>query len=933
MKIRIFLWSLVLLALLISGAFILYWQRIPERLDVFSEEEIADAVKKLGGVAEPPTQTVVRLLDLKLPVRLAIGNLGLADDNQNRRLGDLVLANLSGARGLNLVERQAMDQMLREMKMNLSGLVRAKDAMRVGRLLKADWFLLGTEAKINGSDSIVIRVVDARTGTLCEAGVFSGNEPSIETAKKIAEFVRQCRQDAAIAKPRAYLALGTFDDLSLNNRQSAFPTQLRSYLTTSYQGGNVTFLEREFVNTLLEEMRLDLVGLTEEGITNVPSPMQSAFWLVDGYYQSYETTNYQVELVLNVTRMFGRTSQTTFRGLPDETLFQRIKSQIDTSMEQIPLGTKLSSLNEVRVQIVAGERLAGLTRDTKVRSPELYQNLDEQETARRRRNVQEGIRAFETVLLLDPENREAKMCLAACLRNQVIGRAEQARDLYREILESPVQDKWTRQAQDALSFSFEWESDEEVARWFERVAQQTSNPFAVEFYRKKALNPKKPGETLYIKLAVEDVLQSEQTTPAPPYAGIPPYTAKAEREEKYVAKPEDEKKVAQAFALLDEKQWQQALEIFETFSNMPVLMSTTGPWGHGWLPVLPSKEVAYCRAKLGLPEIRNPMEFDMGKPIFCLCTPSTFTTDIDGVWIGINGQLMHLDFDLKTNLVVDLPMDSSTPVTSLCLTSSNIWIGTGGDGLIEFDKTSRECRHLTVKDGLLMEVISCLYLSGDSLWIGFGGSADPGRGTYVNSGRGGLGYLSLSTRRFTSFTPPLAREMMEILDKPPQDSIRTLVAKSDEEAWFFPVRSGILRHFLREEVIWDAVPQMGGGSCLAVDAEHVYSGQYLGFFRGGTRPGPLGLNIISLRDRQWRRFTAVDGLPSELLCALTLDGKYLWVGGMGYIALLDPKEDQVLKLTYIHSRDVNKIQVGGGYIWAQFDWHLYRAPLADIYPK
>ena len=52
------------------------------------------------------------------------------------------------------------------------------------------------------------------------------------------------------------------------------------------------------------------------------------------------------------------------------------------------------------------------------------------------------------------------------------------------------------------------------------------------------------------------------------------------------------------------------------------------------------------------------------------------------------------------------------------------------------------------------------------------------------------------------------------------------------------------------------------------------------------------------------------------------------MGGQGYIALVDPAQDKVLKYAYLHSRSVDKIQVGGGYVWAQFNWHLYKAPLS-----
>src|SRR5436190_5823531 len=114
------------------------------------------------------TMTPIRLTE---KVRLAIGGLGLSDENQNHELADLVLAELSNAEGLAIVDRQSLDKVLRELAMSLSGLVRAKDAVRVGKLLHADWFLLGSAASVSGTNSLVVRIVDARTGIMRDGAV------------------------------------------------------------------------------------------------------------------------------------------------------------------------------------------------------------------------------------------------------------------------------------------------------------------------------------------------------------------------------------------------------------------------------------------------------------------------------------------------------------------------------------------------------------------------------------------------------------------------------------------------------------------------------------------------------------------------------------------------------------------------------------------
>ena len=63
---------------------------------------------------------------------------------------------------------------------------------------------------------------------------------------------------------------------------------------------------------------------------------------------------------------------------------------------------------------------------------------------------------------------------------------------------------------------------------------------------------------------------------------------------------------------------------------------------------------------------------------------------------------------------------------------------------------------------------------------------------------------------------------------------------------------------------------------------------------------------------------------------VTLDGDNLWVGSEGAIALVDLKEKKVKKICHIKADRVDSIQIAGGYVWAQFDGHLYRAPLSAL---
>jgi hypothetical protein len=290
-------------------------------------------------------------------------------------------------------------------------------------------------------------------------------------AEELAAFVRKCRTDAAAAKAPVYLALGAFEDLSLNNRLAEFPAQLRAYLTASYRSTPITMLERDHLDTLLQEMQLDLAGLTDTTATNSGTAMQTAFWLVEGDYQSYEATKADMELALKITRIFGPYEKTTIREAQGEPMFRRVKSALDKTILQKQMVVFPTRLSEVRAQMGRGRELAPLPQFV----GEPYQELTEQEARLQRRKVEEAIRAFKTVLLLEPTNREAKLNLGVCYCKPVIRRTEEGRRIYREILEEGVQDKWQDSAATWLAFSFAWVDPAERFQWFSTAEKQTSS--------------------------------------------------------------------------------------------------------------------------------------------------------------------------------------------------------------------------------------------------------------------------------------------------------------------------------------------------------------------------------------------------------------------------------------------------------------------------
>jgi tetratricopeptide (TPR) repeat protein len=1083
-------WVMTLVIAILGGIATFYvWNGFSFRGPDYSrltEEEISGALAKHHG-SSSTAQAAPERIAPERTIRVAIGHLGLSSEAKQGEVSDLALPQLTGSKGIEFVERQALDKVLRELQLSLGGLVRANDAVRAGKLVRADWFLLGSKVVLAGTNYVVVRMVDAHTGMLREAGVFQGDQSSATLAGELVAFTRQCRENAAEAKARTYLSVGGFEDLSVNNRLADLPQQVRTYLIAAYRGNpSITLLEREFGNVLLKEMQLDLAGLTDASATNQPAVMYSGYWMVDGSYQSYETTGFEVELRLNIHRMFGRHASFDMREKPGSPLFERIRSRIDETMQKDRAALTPTRLTEAQAQMSKGEELVtfnkgpahdplggdfGLVYFSSTGMPESISNV-----ARRRRNAQEAIRAFETVLLLDPGNRRASMYLAACFRQEEMGRNQDARDVYRQLIESPVKDRWTDLAQKGLLQTFQWASADEKRRWFETSAAATANPSSREFYQSHAkvaaedatiqvggsskaeelaetrlfeyLESFNKGQRASSNLGMDDfvgvfgkdrsraaqkladlypkmrtrypdaaphllaiIVRFQLDTNAPIVAefqrtldwcienpdklpknsatfwsqsrsvhdwavehGLTSLAVKMmEASFRVVARNprlrspfEDADKVALAFTYLALERWNDALIIFESFSNQAVSMDRRGPWGPTGSLVHPDKQAALCRQKLGSSLVADQREFDLGKPCValegasnsCGC-PAVFLTDADGLWIGLSDWVMHLDFNLQTNFFTRLSSYTPAPVSALCIGDSNVWIGTFGGGLLELDKTTRKIRSYTEKDGLLLNHVSALHLVDNTLWIGYG-----------NESVGGLGRLDVDTRRFTSFTGSLSRNPTG--PQPPRQRVREIRSGAAGEVWY--MAGNALYRSRPAENTWNVHGESVG--CYVREADRLVLGLEIPFLKvflqtrsvtngvtnwsqqisrdmtypelarlhaqlktnngqrvigsgASSRPSYGDLELQVIRDGSRRRLLGDEGLPAPPT-TLALESGKVWAGGQGYVALVDLNESKIKRLAHVPARSVDKIQIGGGWMWVLFDNQLYRAPLTRL---
>ena len=115
---------------------------------------------------------------------------------------------------------------------------------------------------------------------------------------------------------------------------------------------------------------------------------------------------------------------------------------------------------------------------------------------------------------------------------------------------------------------------------------------------------------------------------------------------------------------------------------------------------------------------------------------------------------------------------------------------------------------------------------------------------------------------------------------------------------------------------------------IAATADRIFVGQF-DINSAGSKEF-LGINSFDFQKGTWQDVKKVEGLPSLRVSTLMVDGANLWVGGMGYVALVDPNNNEVRKFAYVHARTVDQIQIGGGYVWAKYNWHLHRVSVRDL---
>ena len=72
---------------------------------------------------------------------------------------------------------------------------------------------------------------------------------------------------------------------------------------------------------------------------------------------------------------------------------------------------------------------------------------------------------------------------------------------------------------------------------------------------------------------------------------------------------------------------------------------------------------------------------------------------------------------------------------------------------------------------------------------------------------------------------------------------------------------------------------------------------------------------FSFRKNQRTFLQIRQGLPSNDLTAVAVDGRTAWVGGRGFVAVVDVPQRKVLRIAYVSASQIFRIQLGKAHAW------------------
>jgi TolB-like protein len=383
-------------------------------------------------------------------VRLAVGPFFAPAANPSLRqaglmLPDLLTVELSRQNRFQMVEREKVNAIWGELRLDEAGLTDTRTMARLGSMLECDWFVSGSLVASGTRTQVWIKVIDIHNGIVLDLEALPYVSADLSaTVSGIAGFLRDT---GSRPHGRQFITVGSFVDRSISSTREDWSRRLPALIERHFQAAGMTVVEREAVAPMFEEFALSRAGVTESRTNRVK--LQPAFWIVDGGYKWVRDTEDKVSVVLRIQKIGGQEQLVNLTKPPGTELENAVVTAIEsvlTATNQAP--AEQSALEEAaihtqRAMLAAEGR--GPVSATRYSPPAIQAtpsglasgmtmvsgNMPQQHL---QENRQASIKSLESAILLNPGDSKSRYYLGYALVNaNDPGERQRGRQLLEEL--------------------------------------------------------------------------------------------------------------------------------------------------------------------------------------------------------------------------------------------------------------------------------------------------------------------------------------------------------------------------------------------------------------------------------------------------------------------------------------------------------------------
>src|ERR1017187_1414347 len=349
-------------------------------------------------------------------VRLAIGPFFAPPDNEQLQkaaalLPDLLTVSLSRQNRFQLVERQKVSEVWRELNLTINGMNSAAAMLKLGRVLACDQFVTGTFVIAKTNTEVWITVIDTHNGVVTDLELLPFNATNFGASlEAIASFLNQART----RNPQQFIALGRFLDMSISSAHEDWSSRLRALIGKHLVDAGYGVVDNETVAPIFEEFQLEQAGLSESQTNRVK--FQPSFWLIEGRCKWIRDTEDKLSVAVRIRKMGEGEQEFQFRAPPgaelESNIFATIEKNLTATSQILPDQTAREEAKIYNQEVNNAARGKTLLPPTRYSTND--DRLDDRQIFEQKMGKyrQEGLKVAQRALLLDSRSLEAKELVA-----------------------------------------------------------------------------------------------------------------------------------------------------------------------------------------------------------------------------------------------------------------------------------------------------------------------------------------------------------------------------------------------------------------------------------------------------------------------------------------------------------------------------------------